>query len=314
MTSSTSTANDSRREPPRGPIRYARFEGILEGRVGDRAALQAVVSEINSTGLIEAELEIEGGRFTLLFEDRPIPGARASAVEQERLLELLTRLIAVSADPETVESTLGCKVVHEDGVVETLLTVNRGELRPLSQVRALDERDVLPLEASGQLTTPLRQLGFKKGLLVGLLLLTGFGLMAWRSGYVDRILSRPAEKLVVNANQFAGLLHVAVSKRWGAYELTLTRGPAYPVDAAAAAQLRKDRESLAEQAALRIVTDGGRLYVQLCDEAGTVLRTGTVELRPLLGDRDGKAVVRLDGHLKGHMIKLALDRGTTRKG
>ena len=67
-------------------------------------------------------------------------------------------------------------------------------------------------------------------------------------------------------------------------------------DAEAVARMHSERETLPEQAALRIVTDGGRLYVQLCDSTGATLRSAAAELRPLIGDVAGKVTVKLDGH------------------
>ncbi|MFQ5844230.1 MAG: hypothetical protein ACE5JG_04500, partial [Planctomycetota bacterium] len=48
-------------ERPEGPVRHARFGGILEGRFTDAERLRRAVERCNAVGLIGAELELEGG-------------------------------------------------------------------------------------------------------------------------------------------------------------------------------------------------------------------------------------------------------------
>jgi len=309
---SASNAN-AEQERPDGAILHAQFDGILEGYVGDRVEVEAAVNQINAVGIVEADLEFDGGKFTILFDNAPIPGDRATIEKQQQLLELLAKLIGATPSPETVESTLACKVVHDNGVVETVLAVQNGTLRPLSRVRDRDGRDARSLEHSEHFTAPLGHLGFKKGGLVALLLLLAFGLMAWQSGYVQKILSRPADQLKHDLGPFKGLVDVSVEKSWGSYLVTIQRGPSYPKDAEEADQLRLARKSLGERAALDIVTKGNNLYVQLCNEEGGSVESEKAELRPLLNDKNGKVPVRLPGRLDGHSIRLALDRGKAKK-
>lgn len=310
MNNPDSTSNtDAEQERPDGAILHAQFDGILEGYVGEPGKVEAAVNKINAAGIVEADLELDGGKFTILFDNAPIPGARAGIEKQQRLLELLSELIEATPSPETVESTLACKVVHENGVIETVLSVQNGELRPLSRVRDRDGRDTHSLEQSEQFSAPLGHLGFKKGGLVALLLLLAMGLMAWQSGYVQKILSRPADQLKHDLGPFKGLLDVSIEKSWGSYLVTIKRGPSYPKDAEEADELRLARKDLGERAALDIVTKGNNLYVQLCNEEGKSVQSGEAELRPLLNDKNGKVPVNLPGHLDGYSIRLALDRG-----
>ena len=298
---------------PSGAVLHAQFNGILEGFAGDWSPLEDTVARINATKIAEVDLERDGGRFSLLFENTPIPGALVTPEAQQQLLELLATLIAATPAPEAVESTVACKVVHEDGVVETILAVEGGELRPLSRIRDRQTHDALPLEQSKQFASPLQQLGARKGALVALLLLAGFGLMAWQNGYVGKILSRPADELVNDLDHFERLLEVTVAKDWGKYKVTITRGPSYPESPADAERLRVDRKATSELAALDIVAKGDHLYVQLRNDTGKIITSAKAELRPLLDDKEGQVIVRINGHINGHTLRLALDRGKAGK-
>ena len=308
---------DSKDKPeqalPSGAVLHAQFTRILEGFAGDWSVLEDTVAKINATRIAIVDLERDGGRFSLLFENTPIAGVLVTTEAQQRLLDLITTLIAATPAPEAVESTVACKVVHEDGVVETILAVEGGELRPLSRIRDRREHDALPLDRSKQFASPLRQLGAKKGVLVAALLLVAFGLMAWQSGYIGRILSRPADELVNDLGRFKGLLEIKTEKDWGKYKVTITRGPAYPVNADEVARLRRERKGAGELAALDIVAKGDHLYVQLRNDTGKLIESAKAELRPLLDDKEGQEIVRINGHINGHTLQLSLEQGKTGK-
>lgn len=298
---------------PKGPVRYALFGGILEGRVADEDALEAIASQMNRLDTVPADLEIDGGRFTLLLDDGPVPGARVSPAKQAQLLGLLEELIQASARPHEVESTLHVTHVYADAAVETLLAIVDGELQPVSRVRDLKPGDTLREEGPESLGAPLRALGVKRGLLVGALLLVVFGLMAWRSGYVDMLFHASVSKLAIERGPFAGILAVSASERWGSYIVTISRGPAYPKDAADVARLRRERTDLPGQAAVRIAAEGGRLFVQLRDGAGRVLQSEAAELGALLSDAEAEVSVRISGRLKAQAVRLSLGRGLARE-
>ena len=138
---------------------------------------------------------------------------------------------------------------------------------------------------------------------------------SWRgkNGYVGKILSRPADELVNDLGHFERLLEVAVVNDWGKYKVTITRGPSYPESPADAERLRVDRKATSELAALDIVAKGDHLYVQLRNDTGKIITSAKAELRPLLDDKEGQVIVRINGHINGHTLRLALDRGKAEK-
>ena len=140
-----------------------------------------------------------------------------------------------------------------------------------------------------------------------------FGLMAWRSGYLDRLLSHAAEDLARDTGPFGAALELSVEKSWGNYEVTLVRGPDYPANAAEAARRTAELTSLIEKSAYGIVVAGGRMYVQLLDKEQKVLASKEVELRALLTSGDAEVTAKLPGRIRAHALRLSLERGLPQK-
>ena len=250
--------NDSL-EPPAGPRKHAWFAGMLDGRRGDYARTEQTVAGLNALGLVKAEVFREGGRFQVLVEEGVLTAERFEAADLDAFVTALGDVVASSARPEEVESTVRCVEVYEEGVVETLFAVRGGEIRPVSQVREL-EADDLAASPFTPVSPEARKAGLRAAAMICVLCLLGFGAVAWQSGWVDRVLGAEAGTLDVEPGQFEGLLVVAVESHWGDYRLTVRRVADYPASPAEVALLKEAAPSLTHAAALGAVAGGDSVF------------------------------------------------------
>lgn len=299
---------------PEGPVRYAWFGGLLDGRRGDDGRLRAAVERGNRLGLAHLHLDLDGGRFSLLFDEHAVRGDRLSSERSEELVDVLNEVVASSSDPAGVESTLRCTEVYDDAAVDTLFTPAGGGVECVSRPRALgaDDRRMAPADAAAVPRLP--RVGRRQALGLLALVLVAFGLLAWKEGLVDRIAARSGESLAIETGPFGRALAVEAVSRWGTYRVTLRRGEDWPADAAAAERAIAGAETVTRRAAVRAVVDGGEVWVRLETDDGGVLDAAEVDLAPLLreGERDPSVEVRLPGQWGAHSLVLALDSG--RKG
>jgi hypothetical protein len=180
----------------------------------------------------------------------------------------------------------------------------------MSRVRAVAEGCAEP---DPEVTTAaLRRFGRRQAIWIAAVLLAAFGLAAWQSGYIDRILSRDPERIKVDTGPFGEDLAVVLDNTWGNYEVTRRRGPSYPTTEEAITKRREAAADLPHRAALGILSEGGTIYVQLRDGSGNVLASAAVELRALLGSTDGEVVVKLPGRIAARSVRLDLERGLRR--
>ena len=186
---------------PEGPVRYAWFGGLLDGRRGDDARLQQAVADGNRLGLARIDLDLDGGRFTVLFDDNAVGGDAMTPEKAEGLLAVLNEVVAASAEPGGVESTLRCTEVYADGAVDTLFTASGGAVECLSRPRELgaEDRTHAPREAPPLIELP--RMGRRQALGLLALLLVTFGLLGWRYGVVDIVAGRSADALDFNEFQ-----------------------------------------------------------------------------------------------------------------
>jgi hypothetical protein len=302
---------------PEGPVRYAWFGGLLEGRRGDVDLLRAAVARGNRLGLARFDLDIDGGRFSVMFDGGAVVGDRMTAERSESLVEVLNELLTGAADPQRVESTLRCTEVYETGAVDTLFTPVAGRIEILSRSRVLEEEDHrhAPRELSAAL--PLPRMGRRQALGLLGLVLVAFGLLAWKEGLVDRIAAHGADKLAVDVGPFADTLAVETVSKWGDYRVTLRRGEGWPVDATAAQVLIDAAQGVQEGAAMRAVAAGGFVFIQLQAEDGRVLDAARVSLARLMASDEGgqapSVVVTLGGRIAARRLVLALDSGGERR-
>jgi hypothetical protein len=291
---------------PDGPLEEIFFGGILEWRGGDTEALREIVSRLNRLGLATAELDADGGRHSLLFDDAPVPGARVDPGRLADLVDALQELVDASDDPGGAESTLHCTAVHADGVVETLIGIEGGLVKPVSRVRARAAEEREPPAVR-------RTVSWRFVIPMGLLLVVGFGLMAWRSGLLDSVLSTAPDGLAIETGSFGENLAVEIDRSWGDYVIKVTRGPGYPASVEAFNAAKENATAISDRAALDILAAGGTIHVHLLDADGGLLETAPLELRPLLEDASGYATAKVHGRIGAARVKLALSKGKPKK-
>ncbi|MGC6488269.1 MAG: hypothetical protein ACON4Z_11535 [Planctomycetota bacterium] len=298
-----SAADEQPPRPLRGAPQALVFDGILDGRVRDARALRVAVEQLSACGAGAFRVDFTGGRFNLLPVDTQVPPERFDEAAQSNFLDRLHAVVD-AAQPNSVETTLRCKLVYEDEVTETLFVVREGAVEPLSRRRPKGAQDAPALPPS--IDEPALGLRRRELFLIAPLLLVVGVLYAWQSGYVDRILAARAETLTTDPGPFGDMVDVAVVRSWGNYEVTLTRGAGYP-ETPEALQARRDAgETLAQQAACAVVGDGDELYVQLQNADGEVLEQTPARLRRLLSDPDAEVVVELSGRVSGGAVALSL--------
>lgn len=291
----------------RGAPLWVTMDGIVEGRIGDFAALNSAVLALNRLGICSFELDRDGGKFSVMPENDRKPGSGFDGERQHELLLQLGKLAAGANGP--LESTLRCTMVYADECAETVfrpaLPPPEGPgIEPLTRVRPSRADDVPPEAAPAP---PWAQLLKRREVLVVLpLLLLAFGLTAWRTGLVDRLLAANAQGMAVENADFGDLLDVAVENEWGNYKVTISRGPGHPTTAAA----WDDRVAAATTEAQRlhaiVVREGQDLYVQVRDEKGRVLAEESGSMRVLVTDPDGSEIVRLPGQMTAARVVLSL--------
>lgn len=295
---------------PSGPPNALVVDGILDGRVRDAQALREAVERLSTCGAGAFRLDITGGRFSLLPVETHVPPGAFDLTAQSDFLDRLHEVVQAAQD-NSVEATLRCKLVYGAEVAETLFVVRGARVEPLTRRRPAVSGDApaLPTTDAG----PWAGLQRRQLLLLAPLLLALIGLLAWQSGYVDRILAARAEQLTTETGPFDDMLEVRVDRSWGYYEVTVTRGAGYP-DSPEALEARKASvQELAGQAACTVVGDGDDLFVQLLDGSGEVLTAERAELRSLLTEDSGEVVVKLEGRMAAATVRLSLDRGIENK-
>ena len=296
-----------------GAPQFVTMDGILEGRTGDAAALSRAAAALDGLGIGHFQLERDGGRFSIMPENDRRPGARFDQGRQEKLLQILRDVAAAARG--NVESTLRCTMVFDDECAETLFraaapppegpgieAVTR--MRP---ARPEDRPPVLPARPA------MRQLlGRREVTIVLPLLVIAFGLLAWRSGLVDRVLAASAQGLGLETAAFGDLLAIRVEGNFGNYRVKVLRGPGHPTTVAEwdARTARAATES--ERLHDVVVREGQDVWVQLRDSAGEVLAQAKVGLRPLVTAADGEATVELPGHITASRVVLSVERHVKR--
>lgn len=307
-------------QPPHGTASYLWFGGIVEGPRRDPSLdvkLRAVTSGINQLRLGQADLELDGGRFSILLNDETIPGERADNAKREQFLALLQDLQDSVADAGVLESTLRCTEVFAEKTVESLFAPVGQQMRSVSRVREITAEDRRHAPAQQVKTSELAKMGKKKAIAILLLLVVTLSLYTWQTGLIDKIFAESGSQLEVEMSGLGRILTVEVSSSWGNYVIEIRRGESFPVNTQEREALLAATTDLAEQALLRTVVDGGTIYARIEDEENKVLRAQVLDLRPLLsigigignGDTDKKVVVKLPGMIRAWKLRLALDSG-----
>lgn len=294
--------------PPQMPVGTplaAFLEGMLDGRIADAPRLHAAVSALQKAGAGAFRSEMHGGRFSLLPAATQLPAGAFDEAAQARFVAALHELVAAAA-PNSIETNLRCKLVYAEQVAETLFVARGDRIEPMTRLRARTAADgtgVPTVAAAVPFGLRRREVLFA----APLLLLAG-SLVAWRSGWIDRILAARAEALRIDTGPFADLLQVATRRAWGDYRVELRRGAGYPADAVALGARRDGAKDLVTRAAIASVGDGGEVFVQLVDAQDVVLAEARAELRPLLTTADAVVEARLPGHRTAAALRLSLTK------
>lgn len=287
-----------------GEPRFAWFDGIVEGRLGDAAAVRAAADRSNATGFGRMDVGVDGGRFSVLMDDSTVPASRMTDENRRVLANALAEMASASSGP--VESTLRCTEVFRNEVRETLFLPEGGRIRALTRTRPVTDADLF---RSTEAPPPPPSMGRGRLAVVLALLLLAFGVVAWASGWVDRLLSAKSEDIRIETGPFADFIDVSVVKSWGDYEVTLRRGAGFPVENSRLAELKANAPTPADRAALDAVATGGEIWIRLEDAQGHGLSATRTELRPLVSAADRTVETRLDGRITAARIRLSLEAG-----
>lgn len=280
-------------------------DGIVDGRVRDAQALRQAVELLGKCGAGAFRVDVTGGRFNMLPVETH---AAAGGFDEAAQANFLDRLQAVvdAAQPDSVETTLRCKLVYDEEVAETLFVVRGAAVEPVTRRRPKSAQDAPSLPPT--LDDAPMGVRRKEWLLIAPLLVIAGLLVAWKTGYIDRVLSARAESLQTDTGPFSDMVQLEVSRLWGNYELKITRGAGYPGDPEALAARKEAAATLSEQAACTVVGDGDKLYVQLRSAEGALLESRSTQLRELLLDPDGEVRVVLSGKISGDTVALSLSK------
>jgi hypothetical protein len=288
-----------------GEPRFAWFDGIVEGRLGDASLVREAASRANASGFGHMDVGVDGGRFSVLMSEDTVR-ARSMTDENRRLFaNTLAEIAAASAGP--VESTLRCTEVFRSEVRETLFLAEGASIRALTRTRPVTDADLFRNPDGG--APPAPSMGRGRLAVVAALLLVVFASAAYFGGWVDRLLSASAETLAVDTGPFADYLDVTVEKSWGNYEVTVRRGRGFPVENARIEELKARAATPADRAALDVVATGGKVWLRLEDTEGHGLAAAASEMRPLLSGPDRSVVEHLPGYMTAARVKLSLDAG-----
>jgi len=289
--------------------RFVTVDGILDGRLGDAAALARAVAALNGLGICSFQLDRDGGKFSLLPNNTRVPGTGFDRGKQEQLLQHLRAIAASARGP--VESTLRSTMVFEHDCAETLFRAvaqppSGPGIEPVTRVRPVRPDDVPPVLPG---SPPWRSMFRRREVAIALpLLFLAFGLVAWQSGLVDRLLAAKALGLQSTTGPFEDLLALEVANKWGNYEVTIRRGAGYP-QSLAEWDVRT-AGATTEEHRLRdtVVREGQDLYVQLRDAEENVLAESRVSLRPLGTSAEAKVTAGLPGRITARSVVLSVSR------
>ncbi|MFK7740543.1 MAG: hypothetical protein AB8H80_09470 [Planctomycetota bacterium] len=295
--------------PPQGPARAVFVDGILDGRTADEAALHEAVDAAGTAGVGAFQLDLQGGRFSVLPATTRRTGRAAQSFDVAAQANLLDRLqgIVEAAEAGSVETTLHCKLIYDAEVTETLFVLRDGQLEAVTRRRPSSERDEADVRAAA---APVATSNRRMWLIAPLLLVSAV-ILLWQLGVVDQLFSPAAENLHLEAGPFEALVEIEAVERTalGGYLLKLQRGASYPATPAALEQGRASASTTAERVAWDVLDGRGPLYVQLRDIDGQTIYESRISLRNLLLDPDHSQAIRLPGHRSAAVIALALASG-----
>lgn len=285
------------------------FDGILEGRIGDATALEAVDRRLARLAPLVFDLERDGGRLNLLPGPEAHDESSLPPDWRSQLAEALRELVEGPASQGECESTLRCQVFGPERIEQTLFAVQQGRiLRAVSRERARNPEDPVDAELAPA-QAPLLAGNRRMAITIIVLLLCAGGLLVWQSGLWDRLVSTSVDRLECETGPFDGMLSVKVTPYWGNYQVGLTRGAQYPITTEDIDVRTKSASTAILRAAINQVAQGGEVFVRIEDSTGRVLSRSRIRLSALLTDPRRRIVVELDGHQRAARVVLGLDEG-----
>ncbi|MFT7618258.1 MAG: hypothetical protein ACI97A_001899 [Planctomycetota bacterium] len=300
--------NPDRAKNPSAPDENAFlwFDGILEGPLGDRDMLRAAATRLDAIGVVAANLEIEGGKFSILLDDSGKRMSQVSDSQRSTLMQTIQEIVDHAADPNKVESTLRCTEVTSSTVHETLFALRDGRVEKVTRGRLVNDDDMRrsprPISVLGESFEGTKSKRLVYGSLVVLFCLA----MSFQLGLVDRFLAPKAEEIKIEHRLFGDYLSSTMESNWGVYTLTIQRGDGFPQTMASFEIKTKAAKRMEDAATLGALARGETVYVQLLGDKGEAIYEKGVSLKPLLLDSDATLKVLIPGLRKAASLRLAL--------
>jgi len=220
------------------------LDGLLEGKIprqpGAEGRLREWVAAVASANL-RFSLELEGGSFSILADNRPIPAEDLAPSPTERIAAAVGELLKLFPPQErrSIFSTLRSVEYRAGAEVQTMYAIGAdGAIRVRERtVEAATTRALRPLGRREKLRIGLI------GVVVALLVFLVSSIFVDYRAVLDRILEAvvppDAAALKVETGAFADYFSVEQKSFRGgkAAVLTLKRGKAFPLDEAAVEEL-----------------------------------------------------------------------------
>lgn len=282
------------------------FDGILEGPLGDRDMLKACTTRLDAIGIVQSNLEIEGGRFSILLDDKSRQMARIDDNQRGRLLALLQEIVDLSPNTARVESTLRCTEVTDSGAQETLFALQGGQFQRVSRARKTSSEDL------ARKPRPTSVIGHEfenpnhRRAILGVAVLIMLGFMGWQLGIVHLALAPDPQEIVMDYDLLENVIATDLSKKWGVYTLSVFRDNEFPKTMSAFDAAIKSAKQLDRSAMFSAVARGDVIYVQLIDSSGDIVFQKGLSLKPLLLDSKEKIQIQIRGHKDAKRVRLAL--------
>lgn len=220
------------------------LDGLIEGKVPAAAGEGLLREWVRSAASdkLRFSLEIDGGSFSILAENRPVPAADLTPTPAEKIAEVLHELLKIFSPQQrsSVFSTLRSTEYRQDAEVQTIYGIGPDGTIHIRErtVEAATKAATRPLSRREELRIGVI------GLAVALLVFLASSVFVDYRAIFDRIreaiVPPNPDELKVETGAFAEYLTVekkAFARGGKAVILTLKRGKAFPADEAAVDKL-----------------------------------------------------------------------------
>ncbi|HTF86835.1 MAG TPA: hypothetical protein VK843_00380 [Planctomycetota bacterium] len=294
---------------PDEALRFFFFEGLLETNSGVRSDVEAALERVEQLDVGDAKLDIDGRRARLMLEEGAVSGEKLDDKTRGRFLHALQEFLDAGGEARGAESTLRCTEVFETRVRETLFRPIGARVEPVARLRGKTPRDEARAPRGIDAPRGVAGLNWRTVAVLLALLFVGFGLSAWNSGWVDRVLAQDAAKLEIDRGAFGDMLVVSLKESWGKYEIEIRRGPSYPADPSQTQAALDAATTNADRACINAVANGDDVYVVVENAKGRAIASQRVNLRPLVSKADAHVELSIWGMMLARKLRLSLDDG-----